>query len=121
MYVPAHRIGSRHLTYISQDVWSRALLAGCNKDPYINQSRPIDDQQLTCCFDPIGAPNPELSLSALRKDHRLQHFLSAEAWYPKCYKKMPHLGRCTQFSFKLPKTGFSIWIALFLEQDFNYL
>jgi hypothetical protein len=43
-------------------------------------------QQLACRHDLIGAPNPEL-----------QHTLSAEAWLPKCYKKMPRLGKSVEF------------------------
>ncbi len=60
IYVPAHRIGPIHLTYISQDAWVRVLSAGCNSDLYISQRQPIDDQHITCCLDPIGAPDLEL-------------------------------------------------------------
>ncbi len=64
-------------------------------------------QQHTCCQDFIGAPNPELSLSVLYKDHRLQHILQAEAWLSESYKKMSHLGKSVQSSLILTTISIS--------------
>ena len=48
------------------------LSAGRNSDS-ICQRQPIIARQHTCCNNPIGGPDLGLSLSALRKEHRLQH------------------------------------------------
>ncbi len=52
----------------------RQLLSAGRNSEDMRQRQPMAARQRTCCLDPIGDPDLGFSLSALRKEHRLQHF-----------------------------------------------
>ncbi len=66
-------IESAHTLNLHKFSCMRQLLSAGRNSDHICQRQPIAAQQRTCCLNPIGGPDLGLSLSALRKEHRLQH------------------------------------------------